>query len=489
MFVNTTNMKGRLFILLLLLTGLTGMQLRAQEVSVKLGPQEIGINQIWTITVSVKNDQLKDYSDFPEVEGMRKAGTSSASNTQIINGQVSSTQSITMSYSPQSEGTFTLPPFTMTVNGKEISSPGISVKVGAAVQQQRRDPFRNLFDRDDVDDFFGDDEPADFVDIKEDAFLALTTDKDQVYAGEGFTTTLSFYVADNNRAPLEFYDLGKQLGEIMKKLRPENCWEENFNIENIYGERVTIQGKGYTQYKIYQGVFFPLNDEDVVFPSVPLKMIKYKVARNPSFFGQNRQEDFKNFYTKPKTVRVNPLPQHPLKDVVAVGDYRLNESISSNTLETGQSFTYEFNIFGQGNISAINAPQATSTGDFEFYDPNVQQNVNRRNSRVSGSKSFRYYGIPNEPGEYEMGDYFQWVFFNPEEEKYDTLRSRARVTVEGESRKNENILASDLGSFYDQVEFEKNKLTSVAEVEWMKIFANLSILVMLGASAYIVFKN
>jgi len=462
----------------------------AQEASVKLGPGEIGVNQIWTITLTVQNDKLNSYSDFPEVEGFRKAGTSSASNTQIINGQISSSQSVTMSYSPLSEGTFSLPAFTITVNGKEISSPGTTIKVGPPVQQQqRRDPFRNMFDRDQFDNFFEEDEPTEFVDIKEDAFLALTTDKDEVYVGEGFATTLSFYVADNNRAPLEFYELGKQLGQIMKKLRPENCWEENFNIENIYGQRVTIQGKGYTQYKVYQGVFFPLNDEDVVFESVPLKMIKYRVARNPSFFGQNRQEDFKNFFTKPKTVRVRPLPPHPLKDQVAVGEYRLNESISSNTLQTGQSFTYEFNIFGQGNISAINAPDIRQTDDFEFYDPNVQQNINRRNSQVTGSKSFSYYGIPNEPGEYELGEFIEWIYFNPEAETYDTLRSRARVTVEGESRKNENILASDLGSFYDQIEFQKNSLTSIKEVEWMKIFANLAILLMLGASAWIVFKN
>ncbi|HRG10756.1 MAG TPA: hypothetical protein PLJ08_19425, partial [Cyclobacteriaceae bacterium] len=68
---------------------------------------------------------------------------------------------------------------------------------------------------------------------------------------------------------------------------------------NIEGEHVEINGKGYTQYKIYQGTFYPLNTKDVEFPSIGLEMIKYKVAKNPSFFGQNRQEDFKTFYSKP----------------------------------------------------------------------------------------------------------------------------------------------------------------------------------------------
>jgi hypothetical protein len=146
-----------------------------------------------------------------------------------------------------------------------------------------------------------------------------------VYVGEGFTTTLSFLVADNNRAPMQFYELGKQLADILKKIKPSNCWEENFNIENIEGEPIEINGKGYTRYRVYQAAFYPLNNKPIVFPSVPLEMIKFKVAKNPSFFGQNRQEDFKTFYSKPRTVRVKDLPPHPLRDAVAVGDYRLEE--------------------------------------------------------------------------------------------------------------------------------------------------------------------
>ena len=462
----------------------------AQEITVELGPEEIGANQAWTITVTISNDKIEKYSDFPNIEGFSKRGTSSASRTQIINGQISSTHSITMTYIPREEGTFTLPSFAMEINDQTIRSEGRTIRVGPPVQrQQSRDPFRDMFDRDPFDNFFGEEDESEYVDVKEDAFLSLTTNKDEVYVGEGFTTTLSFYVADNNRAPLEFYELGKQLSAIMKELRPENCWEENFNIENIFGEHVMIQGKGYTQYKIYQGVFFPLNTEDVRFPSVGLEMIKYKVARNPSFFGQNRQEDFKKFYTREKTVKVNDLPPHPLKDKVAVGDYKLNESVSSRDLTTGQSFSYEFNIYGEGNISAINAPVPKENELFEFYDPDVQQNINRRNGKVNGAKSFTYYAIPNEPGDYGLKDYFQWVFFNPRSDSYDTLVARAEVSVTGESRKNENILSSDVGSFYDRIEFEENKLSGTQGVEWFKVFANILILVMLALSAFIILKK
>ncbi|MEX2336844.1 MAG: BatD family protein [Fulvivirga sp.] len=478
-------------ILLLILTSLCSADvILAQEINIELGPDEIGENQAWTITITASNERLKSYGNFPEIDGFQMRGTSSSSSTQIINGQISSSQSVTMSYAPTGQGKYTLQPFQIKVNDKLIGSSGKTITVGPPVdRQQSRDPFRNLFDHDPADDFFGRDKEPEFVDVEEDAFLALTTDKQEVYVGEGISTNLSFYVADNNRAPLQFYDLGQQLSGILKKIRPENTWEENFNIENINGEPVTINGKNYTQYKIYQGVFYPLNSEAVKFPSVGLKMIKYKVAKNPSFFGQNRKEDFKTFYSKPKTVEVKDLPQHPLRDQVVVGDYRLDERVSSKDLETGQSFSYQFNIYGEGNISAISAPQVDGGKNFEFYDPNSTQNINRRNNRVTGSKSYDYFAIPKEPGQYELKDYFKWIFFNPKTDQYDTLMSEFSVDVTGESKKNQGIQSNDLGTFYDQIAIEDNDLIKTDSAEWIKIFVNILILAMLATTVVIIFKK
>jgi hypothetical protein len=463
--------------------------LAAQDnVQIVLGPDEIGENQPWTITITINNDRLKNYENFPEIDGFKKRGTSTQSQTSIINGQVSSSQSIVMTYLPTRQGTFTIPSFKMKVNDQIFSVNGKKVKVGAAVQAQP-DPFRSFFDRDPAQDFFGRSGETEFVDIKEDALLALTTNKDEVYVGEGFTTTLSFLVADNNRAPMQFHNLGPQLAEGMKKLRPGNCWEENFNIENIEGEHVEINGKGYTQYKIYQGTFYPLNTKNVEFPSIGLEMIKYKVAKNPSFFGQNRQEDFKTFYSKPKTVKVKELPPHPLRDAVAVGDYRLDEKLVNTNLQTGQSAAYEFRIFGEGNISAIEKPAVVKDAAFDFYEPNMKQSINRENQRVAGTKTFTYFIVPKEPGDYDLGQYMQWVFFSPTKKQYDTLRSSYKLHVEGESQQNQFIESTDPGSFYDRADVTSNTLQATARTNWFTIGFNVFIALMLAAAAYLLFKR
>ena len=477
------------YVLGLLIVLILGNNLQAQEISIELGADEIALNQGFTITIVVSNERLRSYDNFPDFVGFTKRGTSSSSKTNIVNGQISSTQSITMTYAPTEQGTFTLPPFEMEVNGKKTKSPGKKIIVGPPAQRQQnnKDPFQ----WDPFEDFFGRkrDTAKEFVDIKDEAFLSLATSKDEVYIGEGFTTTLAFYVPDDNRAPLQFYDLSRQVTEILKQIRPSTCWEENFNIENINGEPVTVNNKGYTKFKIYQATYYPLNTQDIKFPCVELEMIKYKVAKNPSFFGQNRQEDYKSFHSRPKTVRVKELPEHPLKNKVAVGNYRLNEVLVNDKLTTGESFSYEFNVYGIGNISAIEKPEIKSTADFDFYAPNIHQNINRRNNKVTGSKSFSYYGIPKEPGNYNLGDYFEWIFFNPETAKYDTLRSERLVNVAGESKKNEHIQSNDLGAFYHRIDIEDNTLVSVHQYEWLKMFVNIFILAMLVITVLIFFKR
>lgn len=448
----------------------------AQEVSVNYGGDEVAINQVFTITLTIENERLKNYSPFPEIDGFLKRGTSSSTSTSFINGKMTSSQSIIQNYQPTEEGTFNIPDFQITVNGKNYSVPGTTVKVGPAAQRSQRnsDPF-------DPFDFFNrrrqPSQQQEFVDVQAEAFLALTTDKQEVYVGEGFTTTLAFYVAESNRADMRFYELGKQITEIVKEIKPENCWEENFNIDNINGQPVTLNGKPYTQYKIFQAAYYPLNEESIDFESVGLKLIKYKVAKNPSFFGRNRQEDFETFYSKPKTVEVVPLPPHPLRESVSVGSFDLIEDISSKELNTGQSFNYQFKVRGVGNISSVEAPQIPEDGQFDFYEPNIQQDVRRAQNLVSGTKAFNFYGIPNEPGSYNLSDYMQWIFFDPDKEQYDTLHSELVVNVSGESRKNEYISSSDLGSFYDQIQNEKNALSDLSGDGVMRMIANL---VMIG---------
>jgi len=480
-------MIGRSFLIVITITVGFCANIFAQNIRIVLGPDKIALNQAFTITVEIQNDRIKNLDKFPEIPGFSKVSQSSSSSTSIVNGQYSSTYSIIQNYVPTQEGTVVIKPFSIEVNGQDVRSPGKRVTIGPAMQQQRRyDPFSY----DPFEEFFGRRQPQEYIDVQEDAFLALTVDKDEVFVGEGFTVTLGLYVSATNQATLDWpSDLSEQLAEIKKDITPANCWEENFKITNLVREPVEIRNKRYGHYKLLQASFYPLNDEMISFPSIPLNMIKYKVAKNPSFFGRSSKADTKLFKTSPKVVNVKELPEHPLKDEVPVGKYFLDEEISSESLNTGQSFTYQFTVQGEGNISAIDVPTVSKSTNFDFYPPNIRQNINRSNNKVRGSKTFSYYAIPNEPGDFKLKDYISLVYFDPYTAKYDTLLSDINVLVSGESKKNVSISSNDLGSFYDTIDIEANKLENINRGGFVKLVANIIIVVLLALTVYFIFKK
>jgi len=450
-----TMTKNRLLFFLCCLLGFLSMNLRAQEVTIELGPDEIGLNETFSIKVTLANDKIKSYNEFPDILGFQKQGISQSSSMNVINGQVSSTNSIIQYYKPTRKGDFTLGRFTVKINGADYSSAGKTIKVVDARAAQRQtsvfDPFDDLFGRNR--------EEPEFIEIEDDAFFAATVDKNSVFVGEGFNVDLAFYMSESNQAPFQFYEPGRQLDEILKKIKPSNAWEENFNITNIQPERVTINGKNWIKYKVYESTFFPFSEGEVVIPSIAWEMIKYKVAKNPTFFGSNRLEDFKTFKSVAKRIKVKPLPPHPLRNEVSVGAFQLRENISNLAVETGQGFTYNFGIVGEGNINAISPPKGNQLHKLNTYDPNVRQQINRGNARVTGVKEFSYYLTINEPGEVKLSDHFEFIYFNPYQAKYDTLRPSAVITVTGESKVNQAISNQRLGGIYDLIDVVGNKLS------------------------------
>ena len=461
---------------------------QAQNISIELGSSEIGSNESYTITLKVQNGRIRQYGDFPDITSFKKAGTSTSSSTQIIQGKITTSQQVTQSYLPNNRGTFVLPPFTMSINSEIVRSEGTTIQVVPPRHRSVQQPYySNSSPLDELLDQGSQSE--EFLNIPEKAFLSLTTSQDTVYVGEGFTITLALYVSDQNQADLHFYQLNEQLADIRKRITPPNVWEENFAIENINRQPVTINGEGHQQYKFYQATFYPNNNESIEFPGESLKMIKYQQVINPSLFGRRRKEDFITFTTKPVTVIVKKLPDHPQRASTAVGDYRLKEALTDNQLTTGNSFIYTFTIQGEGNINFIDFPQLRKTNHFDFYDPTVEQTINQTNKRVIGQKAFSYYAIPNEPGNFDLKKYLSWIFFNPRSEQYDTLFASTTLQVKGESLANKKISSQDVGPFYNKITNADNTLRRQSIDRWLQITANIIIIGMFVLTVIVIFRK
>jgi BatD DUF11 like domain len=96
---------------------------------ITLGSDTILMGEKWEIKITVEDDRLKSYDNFPYIVGFKMHGTSTTSNTKIQNGEIKSSQSIIMTYFPIDKGIVTVNDFEMKVNGVVVKSSGKSVVV------------------------------------------------------------------------------------------------------------------------------------------------------------------------------------------------------------------------------------------------------------------------------------------------------------------------------------------------------------------------
>jgi hypothetical protein len=431
----------------------------AQKFEIVLGSSKIGANEVYTITLTARDASLDDYSNFPNITGFSKAGTSSSTSMSSVNGRVSNETSIIQNYMPEKQGTFKLPPFTMKVNGVTVRSPGATIEVGPPVEQKRADPFgADPFAYDPFEDFFN--KPVG-AEAKADAFFSVQTDKKEIWVGEGVNITVSFLVADDNMADMNFYDLGNQLQGLLKKIKPENCWEENFGIDEIVPFRTRIGKKNYTEYRIYQSTLYPLTPKPISIPALTLNMAR--VRPGAGFYGAVSKDDIKPFASRPVLVKVKDLPPHPLKGKVSVGEFTLQEKLASKEVGINQGLAVDLAMVGEGNISYIPEPSVNKTSILDIYPPNTSQNIRREAGKVRGQKVFSYLLVPREQGSFKLRDNLYWVYFNTKTARYDTLFPKGVFQVSKSQKKGAGVSAKTQDSFYswidkaDPTEIDLNK--------------------------------
>ena len=461
---------------------ISGVFAQTQEPKIEIGKKNITINDFFTITISTVGEKniKPSYSTFPELGNLKKIGPPTLTTT-TIGGANTITQSITQRYKALKDGNFAIKKFSITVNSKIITSDPFSIVVTPAKETDTPGEVE-LYE----EMLKAVNSGQEFIDVKEDAFFALLVDKDEVYVGEGFTVTLALYVSESNKADIDSYKQGEQLAKIINKLKPANCWEEDFGIREYQAIPVILNKKKYNAYTFYRASFYPLNTSQVVFPKVGLTMIKYKISKEEL---EEKQASFTTFYTEKKKVKVKNLPPHPLREQIIPGNFRLEEEITSAHAITGKSFKYNFRITGEGNISAINFNKIISDSLFDFYPPQINQTIGFFGNQESGFKTSSFQIIPKKAGEYKLNNYFNWIFFNLKTNNYDTLGSSIRIRVSGSDVQNINIPTEKLDPIYENIKKPTLSGQIFIEREVINKWGNLILLILLLAIMVITFAK
>ena len=395
---------------------LTIMVAIADEISfVASAPNAVVVGQQFKLSYKVNRGNAKE-PRIPAIEGfsiLSGPNRSSESSFQMINGKTTSTQSLTYTYilKAEKEGTFTLPSATVKVEGENVTSNSVKIKVLPQDKQAQSAHNSNNAGSATSAEINGND-----------LFMTATLNKTKVYEQQAVLLTYKVYstvnlTSLNGKMP----DLkGFHIQEI--ELPQQKEWQ----LEHY-------KGRNYRALTWRQYLLFPQQTGEIEIPSVAFEGIVAQQVRSTSmdpfdlfFNGGSQYVEVKKILNTPKQkLSVQNLPSGKPEDFSGgVGEFNLNSSISTTELKANEAVTLKLTISGVGNMKLIKTPEVNFPADFEVYDPKVNNNFSVKTNGLSGNKIIEYLAIPRHGGVYTIPA-IKFSYFDIKTQEYKTLESES----------------------------------------------------------------
>lgn len=441
----------------LLLVGLSGICQEKADVSISTSSNVMEVGDVFSIKINIRGAQNSNVKAFPAIEGFQKEGRSVSHANVKIDDKTVLQHIVTQNYRAIKWGTFDLPEFEFIVNGKAYVLESAELTISNS---------ENPTDTELVDTLIN----------NEDALLFLFVDKSSIVVGEGFRVNLAFYVSDDNTASWEFpSNLTQQINQISKRLKPDNCLESRREIIDIKAEPAVVKGKNYIKYKFFESVYYPLSEKDIALSSTRLNMDKVSLGPDSS-----RVVEVRSFYSRAYAVSVSALPEHPLKDRVAVGNFKLKELSKVGAVKTGKILSYAINIRGEGNVKTMLFDKPENDQNFDFYPPQTEHR--QTEGYLTGEKTFTFKVFPKDSGYFDMGNYFNWVYYNTQKQDYDTLKAKQSLLVTGDRIETSAVNSKGV---YDNLEERSISERSINYRSIVKVTINVLLFLMLVGMLFI----
>ena len=389
----------------------------AQSVEFKASaPAQVIIGRPFQLSYSV-NQRAKDlrapeFTDFDYVAGPY---TSQSSSTSFVNGKRTSSFQMTYTYTllASKEGSFTIPPATIKVDGEQYTSNGVRITVLPADEPAQTNANRQSHTAGTTASQQHESQTI----SSENIFMRTLVSKTKVHEQEAILLTYKLYFAGVDVAQLTN---NTRLPEFKGFLKQE------LEMSEIQTELEHYNGRNYQTAVLYRTLLFPRRSGDVVV--------------DPAQFGallrvQNRAQvrsifdDFFNSYTTVTkalqspgiTINVSALPAgKPLGFCGGVGQFNISSSISSTELQANEAVTLTVTIQGAGNMKLLKTPAVDWPEGFEVYDPKVTNNFSVTTSGVSGTKTIEYLAIPRAGGVYTIPA-IQFAYYDTQADAYRSL--------------------------------------------------------------------
>ena len=379
--------------------------------------KQVAVGEQFQVSYELNCDG-KDFKtpNFTNFEIIGGPFTSTSSSVQIINGSVTRTNTQTFSFHLRAikEGVYTIPPASITVDKKKITSEPCEINVIASASSSSISNETNNNTKNNIG--------------TKDVFLKATPNKKKVYQGEQILLTYNIY-----------YTIPISQLSVSKSPSYSGFWTKDIteNDGSLQQSSTIIDGQQYNVATIKEIVLFPQKSGNLIIDPLDLTCVaQIRQQRNRSY-GYDPFEDFfsdvmgssytnvrKDIKSQPITIEVEPLPtaNKPESFQGAVGQFTFTSKIDKNELKVNDAFTLTLTVSGKGNIELLELPKPVFPPDFEVYDPKTSTTVKNNNMGIYGSKKAEYIIIPRVSGDFTLED-IEFSYFNPSLKKYETLKS------------------------------------------------------------------
>lgn len=411
----------KVILLFILVTTVLGAWADGDVTFVASAPDVVITGDQFRLTYTVNTQKVRDFR-APNIKGfdvLMGPSRSQQSSTQIINGNVTSTSSITFTYilMASQKGTFTIPGATIVADGQNKTSNSVQIKVlppdkangtgsGGSSNSGGRASSRS--------------QVAGSKITNQDLFITATASKTTVYEQEAVLLTYKVYTLVNLR---QLYGKMPDLKGFHTQ-EVELPQQKTFSLEHY-------NGRNYNTTVWSQYVLFPQQSGKLEVPSITFEgVIAQQVASDDpfdAFFngGSNYVEVKKNIVTPKLTLNVKALPDgKPGNFSGGVGEFTISSSISTTELKTNDAVTVKLIISGTGNLKLISTPEVAFPKDFEVYDPKIDNKFTLTREGLSGNKVIEYLAIPRHAGNFTIPP-VEFSYFDLKTNSYKTIKTEA----------------------------------------------------------------
>ena len=352
----------------------------------------IALGETATLSLTFEGGQPRT-APLPDIPGLQIVSTGNSQNFSIVNGQMSSTVTVSFSVSPQRTGEFIIPAMTVDVNGQSLASQPLKL----TVTQPNSPPPQAINSGSEI------------------AFMRLALAKTNVYVGEVTTADIRIYLRD------DVEDHGQpQISSL-----PANGFSVGKGVyQNVYREQ--IGNRVYTVIPATIVLTATRTGSVSVGPvtgSIVVVLPTSNRGGNPffrQFFNSGEQRQI-GLTADAITVNLLSLPTKnmPPNFNGAVGDYTMTVGAGPTNVAVGDPITVHVQISGRGALDALTLPDQAAWHDFKAYPP-TQSIQTKDPLGIEGAKTFEQIVTPENSAVRELPT-FSFSYFNPDTGTYHTL--------------------------------------------------------------------